>query len=129
MDSIDDAGLAEAEADNKERELNNVIKIVRDCPSKPDLNRHSEYIEAARLAYWLLNLTAQGDDVPAYFNEEKLNGIALGQVIMEHTDPEQGRNNHMTMHDKRLWFDAAEHMGPDYAQGMYHAAVFVSKVA
>ena len=95
------------------------IKLVFEDPAD---NRPSEYREAVRLAYWLLNIASEGDDVPEYHNDEKLNGSALGQVIMEHTNPEGNVN-------KRVWFDAAEHMGPDYAQGMYQAAVFVTKVA
>ena len=124
MPSIDDNGLTEAKDNTKERQLNDAIKVVKDNLSKTNLNRHSEYIEAVRLAYWLLNIASQGDDVAEYFTfvEEKLNGIALGQVVMEHTNPDGLVN-------KRLWFDAAEHMGPDFAQGMYQAAVFVTKVA
>ena len=122
MDSINDAGLAEAEAATKERELNVAIKNVRGCLFRTDLNRPSELIEAVRLAYWLLNIASEGNDVPEYSSYVKLNGIALGQVIMEHTNPDG-------LVKKRLWFDVAEHIGPDFAQGMYHAAVFVSKVA
>ena len=121
-DTMEEMGYTDENADIKEERLNDAIKTVHNCLCMPDRNRHSEYIEAARLAYWLLNLTAQGDDVPEYFDEEKLSGIALGQVIMEHTNPEGNVN-------KRVWFDAAEHIGPDYAQGMYQAAVFVTKVA
>jgi len=31
--------------------------------------------------------------------------------------------------DKHYWLSVAEHLGPDYAQTLYRAAVFVTKVA
>ncbi len=97
---------------------------IRLILEKPANNSPSEYIEALRLAYWLLNIASEGDDVAEYYTEfdKRLNGIALGQVIMEHTNPDGLVN-------KRLWFDVGNHIGPDFAQGLYHAAVFASKVA
>ena len=122
MDSVDDAGLAEAEADTKERELNDAIGTIRHHLYDSSRNRASELINAVQLAYWLLNIASEGNDVPEYRSNVKLNGIALGQVIMEHTNPDAYVN-------KRLWFNVAEHMGPDFGQGMYNAAVFVTKIA
>ena len=126
MNSINDNELAKAEAATKERELNAAIKVVRGHLFRTDLNRPSELIEAVKLAYWLLNIASEGDDVPEYRSDVKLNGIALGQVIMEHVDPD---DRYKLSANKRLWFDVADHMGPDYAQGMYHAATFVTTVA
>ena len=102
--------------------MNTVRRVLQDTSN----NRPSEYIEAVRLAYWLLNIASEGDDVPEYRSDVKLNGIALGQVIMEHVDPD---DRYKLSANKRLWFDVADHMGPDYAQGMYHAATFVTKIA
>ena len=118
----DDPDEIEAWYDERATVLCDAINTVRRVLKDTSNNRPSEYIEAIRLAYWLLNIASEGDDVSEYHRDEKLNGIALGQVIMEHVDPDFGVK-------KRLWFNVAEHIGPDYAQGMYHAAVFVSKVA
>ncbi len=106
----------------RETALFNTMAEIRQVFENPINNRPSEYIEAVRLAYWLLNIASEGDDVTEYQVGDKLNGIALGQVIMEHTNPDGLVN-------KRLWFDVGNHIGPDFAQGLYHAAVFTSKVA
>ena len=118
----DDPDEIEAWYDERATVLCGAMNTVRRVLQDTSNNRPSEYIEAVRLAYWLLNIASEGDDVPEYHSDAKLNGIALGQVIMEHVDPDFGVN-------KRLWFDVAEHMGPDFGQGMYQAAVFVTKVA
>ena len=34
-----------------------------------------------------------------------------------------------TLEHKQRLLAIAEHMGPDYAQGLYHAAVFITKLA
>ena len=122
--NLETANIDEIEEWHEEREktLLEAMNTVRSVLQETNNNRPSENIEAVRLAYWLLNIASEGDDVPEYFSDVKLNGIALGQVIMEHTNPDG-------LVKKRLWFDVAEHIGPDFAQGMYHAAVFVSKVA
>ena len=122
--NLETANIDEIEEWHEEREktLLEAMNTVRSVLQETNNNRPSENIEAVRLAYWLLNIASEGDDVPEYRADIKLNGIALGQVIMEHTNPDGYVN-------KRLWFDTAMHIGPDYAQGMYHAAVFVSKVA
>ncbi len=118
------ANIDEIEAWYGEREktLFRAVMDLKGVLNSAGDNRPSENIEAVRLAYWLLNIASEGDDVPEYYADVKLNGIALGQIIMEHTNPDG-------LVKKRLWFDVAEHIGPDFAQGMYHAAVFVSKVA
>ncbi len=115
--------------EDREKMLAEAVRHIKHVLEDTSDNRPSELIEAVRLAYWLLNIASEGDDVPEYNSNAKLNGTALGQVIMEHTNPDLGRSHSMTREEKRLWFDVAEHIGPDYAQGMYHAAVFVSKVA
>ena len=118
----DDLDVTETWYEAREIALRDLVGEIKRIFVHTEDNRPSEYIEAVRLAYWLLNIASEGDDVPEYHSEAKLNGIALGQVIMEHVDPDFGVN-------KRLWFDVAEHMGPDFGQGMYQAAVFVTKVA
>ena len=115
--------------EDREKMLAEAVRHIKHVLEDTGDNRPSELIEAVRLAYWLLNIASEGDDLPEYSCGERLNGIALGQVIMEHTNPDLGRGHSMTREEKRLWFDVAEHIGPDYAQGMYHAAVFVSKIA
>ncbi len=108
----------------RETALFNTMAVIRLVFENPANNRPSEYIKAVQLAYWLLNIASEGDDVAEYYTEfnKRLNGVALGQVIMEHTNPDGLVN-------KRLWFDVGDHIGPDFAQGLYHAAVFTSKVA
>ena len=125
----DDLDEMESWYEHRDKTLGAAINQIKAVLQSTEDNRPSELIEAVRLAYWLLNIASEGDDVPEYRSNVKLNGIALGQVIMEHTDPDLGRISPMTYKDKRLWFDVAEHIGPDYAQGMYHAATFVTKVA
>lgn len=53
----------------------------------------------------------------------KLSPIALGQLLMETIDSPDDPVN------KAYWLQVAEHIGPDYAQALYHAAVFTTKVA
>ena len=122
----DDLDEIEAWYDERATVLCGAMNTVRRVLQDTSNNRPSEYIEAVRLAYWLLNIASEGDDVPEYRSDVKLNGIALGQVIMEHVDPD---DRYKRSANKRLWFDVADHMGPDYAQGMYHAATFVTKIA
>jgi len=62
----------------------------------------------------------------------------IAQFIMEHLnphpcdagyDPRNFPNGILTPEHKMRLVKIANHMGPDYAQALYHAAVFITKVA
>lgn len=67
--------------------------------------------------------------------DEITNEAAVAQIIMEEMfahpcDPESGGNiTALTSENKVRLVRMANHMGPDFAQALYHAAVFITKVA
>lgn len=71
-------------------------------------------------------------EADATVSREKL----VAQIIMENLfphpcDPEVGSNwpADMTTENKKTLVEIADHIGPDYAQALYHAAVFITRVA
>lgn len=52
----------------------------------------------------------------------------IGQLLMNILGDEGG-GDHLTARLKVRLVTIAEHMGPDWAQALYHAAVFITKVA
>ena len=86
-----------------------------------DLNP-PDYIELARLAGEILDFLSSTPDSAEWYTNVVLSAPAFGQLLMENIDPDR-------LGHKRFWFEVAEHIGPDYAQGLYHAAVFTTKVA
>jgi len=121
MSTIEEISEFDTECETRQSEFLAAIETVKECLADEHLVTPPEYIEGVRLAFYLLNAAAEGDQPADYFSDNKLTGVALGQLIMEHTNPDE-------MANKRLWLEVAEWMGPDYAQGLYHTAVFVTKV-
>lgn len=62
------------------------------------------------------------------FKQEKPDPIRLAQTLMDcfGAGPDRPLAD---ANEKKFWVDVAEHMGPDYCQAMYHAAVFMTRVA
>lgn len=72
------------------------------------------------------------DSVPDIKMDLNANTV-IAQVLMnllsdawEGGNPEQGR---FPIALKARFIEMADHMGPDWAQALYHAAVFITKVA
>jgi hypothetical protein len=61
----------------------------------------------------------------------------IGQLLMEFIaddgftgdDPESYFAGKFNLHQKQNFMAIASHMGPDWSQALYHAAVFITKVA
>lgn len=61
----------------------------------------------------------------------------IGQLLMNvinddgftGDDPEAAMAGRFNLHQKQNLMAIAEHIGPDWAQALYHAAVFITKVA
>lgn len=59
------------------------------------------------------------------YGEEPTVEQIIAQIIMDFV----GNPDGMDADDKVRLVKVADHMGPDYAQALYHAAVFITKVA
>lgn len=97
--------------------------ILGEMSRDRDSIRPSEYIEFARMAKTMLECVAHSGDSPEYMSECRVDGTTLGEFLLQNLGQCDGPI------DKRKWFDVAEVLGPDWAQVLYHAAVFTTKVA
>jgi len=81
------------------------------------------FIEIAKLTERLLNIMAESADAAEWFSELRESPKAFGYLIMGQfpLGPDDM--------PKRHFFDIADEIGPDYAQALYHASVFMTKVA
>jgi hypothetical protein len=66
--------------------------------------------------------------------EEIIAQLIMNNLFPHPCDPEVGDydgvfKGKLTREQKVMLMGVAEHMGPDYAQALYHAAVFITKVA
>lgn len=80
---------------------------------------------ADRAREGLLDLSAD-----AITDEAVIAQILMEELFAHPCDPESGGEiTALTSENKVRLVRMANHMGPDYAQALYHAAVFITKVA
>jgi hypothetical protein len=63
--------------------------------------------------------------------EEIVTQIMMDNLFPHPCDPESGEAwpSGLTTEQKKFLVGVASHMGPDFAQALYHASVFITKVA
>jgi hypothetical protein len=83
------------------------------------------WVEIAKLTEQLLNIMAASEDASEWFSDLHESPQAFALILMNQFP--MGPDERAL--PKRHWFDIAEEIGPDYAQAMYHASVFMTKVA
>lgn len=79
-----------------------------------DIDAHLATLRG-RIEEAMLDLAAEGNDISFE--------AVVGQILME------VMCDNLTGDDKVFLVRVAEHMGPDWAQSLYHTARFITKVA
>lgn len=98
-----------------------------DAPEATDPTTAAHILVDSILADWRGRIIEPMLDYVGY--EQRANQISeakmLAQLLMEYLIDLEG----LSPQHKLMMVEMADHMGPDWAQGLYRAAVFVTKVA
>lgn len=107
-----------------EKAMNLGIEQIRETLDHVNVDMPTPvYIETMRLVNDLINALADAPDASEWFDEIHPSPQAVAFLLEGCFPMGPGKVA------KRFWFEVAENLGKEYSQGVYHAAVFMTKVA